>query len=430
MSKQISDNSRNSGQSSLFVRKRYSMLIGATFLLSSFLFACSPAPSPTPSAVLPTPKLIFPTQAPICTTLEVEPTPGPEEPSLFPPASADDHARGAETPSVSITTYVDYQDNRSAFFVDVTNQLLAEYPNDVRVVYRPFPLIGVLDKSALAAQAAEAANKQGKFWEMNDLLYVQHNNWIQLLPDDFKQWLSVQAAGLGLDVDQFNADLTSDETVAKVQSYADDGNKIGIPGTPLILVNGQIYGGPRDHGSLKDIVALILLGKRQFTSCPPYTVDATKQYAATLHTEKGDVVIELFADKAPATVNSFIFLAQNGWYDGITFHRVIPDLFAQTGDPSGTGKGNPGYYVITEILPTLTFNKPGVVAMVNSGPDTSGSQFFITYAPAAQFDGQYTIFGQVVSGMDALASLTPRDPQPGTDLPPGNKLLSVVIEEK
>ncbi|MCL4260399.1 MAG: peptidylprolyl isomerase, partial [Anaerolineales bacterium] len=89
-----------------------------------------------------------------------------------------------------------------------------------------------------------------------------------------------------------------------------------------------------------------------------------------------------------------------------------------------------GYYVITEILPSLKFSRPGVVAMVNSGPDTSGSQFFITYAPTAQFNGQYTIFGQVVSGMDALTSLTPRDPQPGMDLPPGDKLLSVEIEEK
>jgi cyclophilin family peptidyl-prolyl cis-trans isomerase len=160
------------------------------------------------------------------------------------------------------------------------------------------------------------------------------------------------------------------------------------------------------------------------------TIDPRKQYLATLKTEKGDVVIELFADKAPVTVNSFVFLARNGWYDNITFHRVIPGVYAQTGDPSGTGKGNPGYYVITEILPNLTFNKPGLVAMVNSGPDTSGSQFFITYAPTAQYDGQYTIFGQVLTGMEVLKSLTPRDVQPGINTPPGDKLISISIEEK
>jgi cyclophilin family peptidyl-prolyl cis-trans isomerase/protein-disulfide isomerase len=410
--------------------KRIFFMLGTIFLLSSFLFACSPAPASTPGAVLPTPKLIFPTQASTCTTLVLEPTPGPEDPSLFPPANANDRARGAETPFVTITTYVDYQDNRSKFFVDVTNQLLAEYPNEVRVVYRPFPLAAVLDKSALAAQAAEAAQEQGKFWEMNDLLYAQHDNWINLTPADFAQWVTAQAAGLGLNADQFKSDLQSEGIAARVQGYVNEGNRIGIPGTPLILINGQIYGGPRDHGSLRDITALILLGRRQFTSCPPLTVQTNRQYTATLRTEKGEVVIELFADKAPATVNSFVFLARNGWYDGITFHRVISNLFAQTGDPSGTGKGSPGYYVITEINSALKFDRPGVVAMVNSGPDTSGSQFFITYAPAAQFDGQYTIFGQVIRGMDVLAALTPRDAQPGTESPPGDKLLSVTIEEK
>jgi cyclophilin family peptidyl-prolyl cis-trans isomerase len=197
-----------------------------------------------------------------------------------------------------------------------------------------------------------------------------------------------------------------------------------------VLINGQIYGGPRDYSSMNDIVRLITLGKRQFTSCPPLTVEKNRQYIATLHTEKGDVVIQLLADKAPITVNSFIFLARNGWYDNITFHRVIPGLFAQAGDPSGTGKGHPGYYVITEIDPSLKFDRPGMVAMVNSGPDTSGSQFFITYAPTAQFDGQYTIFGQVLNGMETLKTLTPRDAQPGINTPPGDKLLGITIEEK
>jgi cyclophilin family peptidyl-prolyl cis-trans isomerase len=209
----------------------------------------------------------------------------------------------------------------------------------------------------------------------------------------------------------------------------ESGQKIGLPGTPLLLINGQIYGGPRDHGSLNDIVGLLALAKRQYKSCPPVTVDPNKDYIATLKTEKGDIVIKLFADRAPMTVNSFLFLARDGWYDDITFHRVIPDLFAQTGDPSGTGKGNPGYYVITELDPSLTFDRQGLVAMVNSGPDTSGSQFFITYAPAPQYNGQFTIFGEVISGMDILRQLTPRDAQPGSDTPPGDTLLSVTIEE-
>jgi len=360
----------------------------------------------------------------------MEPTPGAGTPSLFPPESKDDHVRGADNPSVTITEYSDYQDLRSGLFAEVVDRLLGEYPNDVHVVSRIFPLISVNDKAALAAQAVEAAAEQDKFWEMHELLYAVQENWVELPVEDFEQWISAQASALGLNVDQFRSDLKREDIVTRVEKAWEDGQKIGLPGTPLILINGQIYGGPRDHNSLKDIVQLILLGKRQFTSCPLVTVQKNKQHIATLHTEKGDIALQLFADKAPITVNSFMFLVREGWYDDITFHRVIPELFAQTGDPSGTGKGNPGYYIITEFDPTLKFNKPGMVAMVNSGPDTSGSQFFITYAPAAQYDGQYTIFGQVLSGMEVLQQLTPRDGQPGTDTPPGDKLISITIEEK
>jgi cyclophilin family peptidyl-prolyl cis-trans isomerase len=315
---------------------------------------------------------------------------------VFPPISAKDHVRGAANASFTVIDYIDYQDPRSALF----------------------------------SQAAEAAAEQNKFWEINDLLFTQQEEWVKLSAADFEQWVSAQASELRMNVDQFRSDMKRDDIVARVTRAWEDGQKMGLPGTPLILLNGQIYGGPRDYSSMNDILQLILLGKRQFTTCPPVTVQTNKQYIATLHTEKGDVKIQLFADKAPFTVNSFLFLAKNGWYDNITFHRVVPNLFAQTGDPSGTGKGNPGYYIVTEFDPSLKFNKPGMVGMVNSGPDKSGSQFFITYAPTAQFDGKFTIFGQVLSGMDVLEQLTPRDAQPGSDTPPGDKLLSITIEER
>jgi cyclophilin family peptidyl-prolyl cis-trans isomerase/2-hydroxychromene-2-carboxylate isomerase len=338
--------------------------------------------------------------------------------------------RGAENPLVTITEYSDYQDLRSGLLAQALDRLLEEHSENVRVVSRIFPLIAVNDKAALAAQAAEAAGEQDRFWELHQLLYAQQENWVSLSVADFEQWLSAQVSALGLDLEQFQTDLKREDIIAEVQEAWESGQKIGLPGTPLILINGQIYGGPRDYNSLNDIVQLIVLGKRQYTSCPAVTVQPNKQYIATLHTQKGNVVIQLFADKAPMTVNSFLFLVREGWYDDITFHRVIPEVFAQTGDPSGTGKGNPGYYVITEIDPALTFDKPGMVAMVNSGPDTSGSQFFITYAPVPQYNGQYTIFGQVLSGMEVLTQLTPRDAQPGTDTPAGDMLMSITIEEK
>ena len=402
------------------------------FLLLSFILSsCGTPPSVgtlTPSGST-TPNLIIPTP-PACTTIAAEPTPGPDEPSLFPPESETDRVRGAKNSVVTFTEYSDYQDLRSGLLAEAFLRLLNEHPDEVRVVSRIFPLISLNDKASLAAQAAEAAEEQGRFWEIHDLLYSQQQNWVNLPAEDFEQWITAQASALGMNVDQFKSDMKREDIVARVQQAWEEGQKIGLPGTPLILINGQIYGGPRDYSSLNDIVHLILLGKRQYTSCPPVTVQQNRQYIATLHTAKGNVAIQLFADKAPITVNSFLFLARSGWYDDITFHRVIPKLFAQTGDPSGTGKGNPGYYVITEIDPSLKFDKPGMVAMVNSGPDTSGSQFFITYAPTAQYDGQYTIFGQVLNGMDVLESLTPRDAQPGTETLPGDRLLRVTVEEK
>jgi len=331
---------------------------------------------------------------------------------------------------VTILVYGDLQNETSGWFSSVVNRLLDENKNDIRFVSRVFPLVGRNDKAVLAAQAVEAAHKQNMFWELHDLLYSQQESWVNLSVDDFEQWVTAQASALGMDVGQYQADLKSEAIVNLVQTNFETAREFGPFGVPLIILNGEIYLGPQDYVSMNDIVQLILLGERHFTECPPTIVDKTRQYIATLHTEKGDVIIQLFADKAPFTVNSFVHLAQNGWYDDITFHRVVPDLYAQSGDPSGTGKGTPGYFVFTEILPDLTFDKPGMVAMVNSGPDSSGSQFFITYDAAPQFNGKYTIFGQVLRGMDVIESLTPRDAQIGVETPPGDKLLSVEIEEK
>lgn len=393
------------------------------------LAACTSAPA-TPAPANPTVTLIPQAAAPPCDSIPTAPTPAADAPSLIPPVSAADHIRGGEDAAVTFLVYGDLQDGTSALFAGVMQRLITDYPNDVRYVSRVFPLVGRNDKALLAAQAVEAASRQGKFWEMHDLLYAQQANWVNLPPEDFEQWSAAQASALGMDVERYQAEVKSEAVIQQVQDNFETARQFGPFAVPLILINSEIYLGPQDYGSLRDIVELILLGRRQFTECPPFFVEKTRQYLATLHTEKGDVVIQLFADKAPFTVNSFVFLARSGWYDNITFHRVIPDLYVQTGDPSGTGKGTPGYYVMTEILPDLKFDKPGMVAMVNSGPDTSGSQFFITLAPAPEFDGRYTIFGEVLSGMEVLRTLTPRNAQPGVETPPGDKLLSIEIEEK
>lgn len=410
--------------------RRFTKLLIASFLLLLPFSSCAPTPAEKTPEIKPTVTTIPKATAPPCASISADPTPGPEAPSLFPPITEADHTRGPGDAIVTILVYGDLQDATSGSFAGVVKRLLSEYPRDIRYVSRVFPLVGRNDKALLAAQAVEAANLQGKFWEMHDLLYSQQQNWANLPVEDFAQWSAAQASALGMDVEQYQADLKSEAVVNLIQGNFEAAQEFGPFAVPLIVINGEIYIGPQDYASVNDIVRLILLGRRQFTDCPPMLVEKTKQYIATLHTEKGDVTIQLFADKAPFTVNSFIFLARNGWYEDVTFHRVLPGLYAQTGDPSGTGKGTPGYYVITEILPDLTFDRPGMVAMVNSGPDTSGSQFFITYTAAPQFDGMYTIFGEVLSGMETLEQLTPRDAQIGIETPPGDLLLGVEIEEK
>ncbi len=168
---------------------------------------------------------------------------------------------------------------------------------------------------------------------------------------------------------------------------------------------------------------------KQWDQPPPMTIDPQKQYYATIRTEKGDIRIRLFADKAPKTVNNFVFLARQHFYDGTTFHRVIPGFMAQGGDPTGTGAGGPGYTFADEFHPDLRHDSAGILSMANAGPDTNGSQFFITFAPLPYLDGHHAVFGKVVSGMEVLNSLTPRDPEQDPDYL-GDRILAVTIEEE
>jgi serine/threonine protein kinase/cyclophilin family peptidyl-prolyl cis-trans isomerase len=170
-------------------------------------------------------------------------------------------------------------------------------------------------------------------------------------------------------------------------------------------------------------------GAKQWSSAPAMTIDKTKQYFATVKMAKGsEFTIQLFPDKAPITVNSFVFLARQGFYDGVTFHRVLEGFMAQGGDPTGTGTGGPGYEFVNENS-DLTFDKAGVVAMANAGADTNGSQFFITFGPQTSLNGGYTIFGQVTSGMDVVNGLTRRDPEQNPTFT-GDVMQSVTITEK
>lgn len=337
--------------------------------------------------------------------------------------------RGPEDAVVTLIIYDDFQCT-DCNYLPLSQSLFENHPGDVRIVYRYYPYTALFDKGELAARAAEAAAYQDKFWEMHDLLFERQAEWVDLPVESFEAWVTARAEELELDSARFTADFNSTAVIERVQEAAQEGATIGIPKLPLLLLNGQIYTGSTAYEALSQIISLIKLGQRQFKECPPIVTNADKQYFATLHTEKGDIVLQLYPERSPLATNSFVFLAEQGWFDGITFHRVLPGFMAQTGDPSGTGQGNPGYVFDNEYDPTLRFDEAGVVGMANSGPDTNGSQFFITYGPAPHLNGNYTIFGKVLVGMDVLETLTPRDPQPGLSLPPGDKLINVTIEEK
>ena len=169
------------------------------------------------------------------------------------------------------------------------------------------------------------------------------------------------------------------------------------------------------------------MSDKRWSSPPPLEIDPKKSYTATIHTDKGDITVQLFADKTPKTVNNFVFLAKQGFYDGTIFHRVIKDFMAQGGDPTGTGRGGPGYDFADEFHPSLRHDKPGILSMANAGPNTNGSQFFITHVPTPWLDRKHSVFGQVTQGMEVVLAIPERDP--ARSGAPGVKITGITILE-
>ncbi|MGH2463440.1 MAG: peptidylprolyl isomerase [Candidatus Limnocylindria bacterium] len=168
------------------------------------------------------------------------------------------------------------------------------------------------------------------------------------------------------------------------------------------------------------------------TSDPPTppagNIDRSNSYTARFVTERGDIVCELHAADAPLTVENFVNLARAGFYDGTTFHRVIRGFMAQGGDPTGTGRGGPGYEFGDEFTPRLRHDAAGVLSMANAGPNTNGSQFFITFGPTPHLDGRHSVFGRVTDGMNVLLALRERDPS--SDRAPGDQIERIEISEE
>lgn len=407
------------------MRKLIGILLACVFILPS----CSPVPASvtTVTSEIPNPTRLPATQASsACTLLHSPITP---QAALAAEFEGRGHVSGPLDAPVTIIAFSNYQCLQCAFLAASLRQIRLTHPNDVRLVYIHAPQLGN-DKDNIAIQAVESADLQGKYWEMSDLLFEKQADWFSLSPQDFEGWTITQAASLGMNPTQYKTDFESqvvqDRLQQAVQSVAQQPFA-----TPRLFVNSNSpYTGLADFASLDTVVRMDALVARQFSACPPNRIDPLKQYVATLHTTKGDVVFQLYPEKVPAAVNNFVFLARNGWYDGITFYRVLPADRVMSGDPSDTGLGNPGYLFETEIAPGLSFNQPGMLAMDNDGPGTNGSRFFITLGSNPQLNGQYTIIGKVLTGLEVFSALTPRNPQPGIYLPPGDELISVSIQEQ
>jgi cyclophilin family peptidyl-prolyl cis-trans isomerase/protein-disulfide isomerase len=354
-----------------------------------------------------------------------------------------DWIMGSKKPVMTLIEYSDFQCPYCQLMSASVNTFMKAHGDEVQLVYRDFPL-SIHDKSLIAAQAAEAAGLQGKFWEMHDYLFDSSNwkNWTAMEKDAFETWLKGTAAPAisGLDTTKFATDLTSKEIVAKVNAQLASVEKLAeeqknnLGGTPTFYLDygGSVQAINPSPVLFENIINLIKQNDKLYKECPPQTIDTKKQYTATIKTEKGDIVIKLFPDKAPTTVNSFVFLAKKGYYNGVTFFRVVSDFVAQTGDASNSGMGNAGYEFDTEIAEGLNYDKEGMVGMARLSTTTfsNGSQFFITMAPVSSLNRLYTIFGEVTSGMDVVKKLTPRDVSRDTSPADGDKIISVTIEEK
>lgn len=370
----------------------------------------------------------------VCTIVEPlfgELTPEQEaQLAVFPPVSEADWTKGPEDAIITVTEYTDFQCPYCSMAQAEFEKLMEMYPDDVRLVYRSLPLVSIHPNAQVAAQAAEAAGLQGKFWEMYDALFTKQGDWSGLTAEEFLAWLSTEAEALDLDVEQFSKDTQSEALKTKIQDAIDYANSIGLGSTPTVLINGRPISNWYASG-IKPIIEVVKVEDSLMKVCPPMVIDVDKTYTATIKTKNGDMTLELYPKAAPLAVNSFVYLAREGFYDGVTFHRVYHTFMAQTGDPTGTGWSGAGYQYREEIVPELTFDEAYMVGVARGQESgTSGSQFFITYVPYPSLNGLYTIFGKLVDGVDVFEQITERDADQNPDAPIGDEIISITIIEK
>lgn len=402
-------------------------VIALLLILGSACGGSAATRTPTAPTATRTPLRLGPTSTPMPTPEATAPTPTVST-SPLPPVTEADWVRGPVDAAVTLVVYCDYQAPGCAQLAHILARLREWHPDELRIVHRLFPLIDYQDKSSIAAQAVLAAEAQGSLWEMHDALYSSYEDWAALDPAAFKVWLLELAQEIELDLESFGEALENERYRSQVTNAADEASAAGISTSPFVFLDGEWFRTPLEVVNLEMAVRLNLLSQQQFPAYPPITIDMKQDYFARLNLDIGEVFIRLYPLSAPVAVNNFVFLAQEGWYDGVGFYAVVPGLYAESGDPSETGLGGPGYFFPDEIDPLRRFDDAGMLAMAGPAPDTNGSRFLITLASIPEWNGSRTIFGKVVQGLDLLMDLEARQPFEDLLSPVPARIQSIEIE--
>ena len=361
--------------------------------------------------------------------------PGPAGTRWFP-------ALGPEDAEVTVLEFSEvFCGHCNSFNQDSLQGILQDYVATGKVRYVGHFLAFNRPESQEYLAAAMCAAEQGLYFAF------EHTVYAGVAQQEFDLDASAKQVE-SLDYDQFAVCKEEGRYSNAVADASMAASEKGLQVTPTFLINGQKVEG-NDPGTVRRVIEEALSGgttaettepgeipmpknpmdrNGMYSAPPAMVIDTSKQYVATIKTEKGDIVAELYADKVPNTVNNFVFLAQEGYFDNTTFHRVIEDFMAQAGDPTASGRGGPGYRFADEFDRSLTHDGPGVLSMANAGPGTNGSQFFITFVETPWLDGRHAVFGKVIEGLDVLQSISIRDPQTATT--PGDMIETITIEEK
>ena len=436
------------------MKKLFPLLIVLTLLLSAC--ATTEAAEPTETAPSPTEESteVFPEEPEEeetiaypasednpCTPFSLLDANLTEIKSDLPPVTENDWSVGLDDAAVTI---IEYSEPQCPFCATLEPQLMAlyeMYPDDVRLVYRHFPLDSIHDKSLLASQALEAAGRQGRFQELKNFLFERQspdlNNpaavdlpesefWALIGPDEFDEWLAERVGDLGIDPDQLVEDMMSEEIENIVLDAKAEAVRIGLTGTPSVFFNGYFWQLQRSVDFFAVYTELVLNQQREYDQCPEMTIDTDITYTAVITTTNGVIRAELFDDIAPYAVNSFVFLARDGFFDG---NPILSDNdFFVSGDPTGTIAGGPGYVTLDETSGEVNMDEPGVLFIFNqfSTPGLNGSVFAINKTAQPDQEGN-TIIGTVTEGLEVAQNAEFR---PTFMLPVAEQIVSVEIIEE